>query len=122
MNFKCHPFLSGGDFHIMCTVAHFYSGNKANLDIAMVSFFVNKNKCPLVSFDRFSWHFNHGCQIVQTVCYCHVCTPSPRELHHNCVLLYILTMAVRLFKPCVIAMFVYLRPECSIITISCCIF
>lgn len=84
----CHQFLSGDDFYIIYTVAHFYAGNKANLDITMVSFFVSKNKCPLGSFDRFSFHFNHGCQIVQAVCYCHVCIPSPRQQHHNYILLY----------------------------------
>ena len=54
--------------------------------------------------------FNHGCQIVQAVCYCHVCIPSHRQQHHSYILLYILTMVVRLFKSCVIVMFVYLRP------------
>ena len=52
--------------------------------------------------------FIHGCQIVKAVCYCHVCIPSHRVQHHNYILLYILTMVVRLLKPCVIAMFVYL--------------
>jgi hypothetical protein len=67
-------------------------------------------------------YFNHGCQIVQAVCYCHVCIPSHRQQHHSYVLLYILTMVVRLFKSCVIVMFVYLRPfnhGCQIVKAVC---
>ena len=66
--------------------------------------------------------FNYGCQIVKAVCYCHVCIPSPRVQHHNYILLYILAIVVRLLKPCVIAMFVYLRPfnhGCQIVKAVC---